>query len=117
MFFGDFFSLFRENSVCFGCFDTGLKHRNKPNKMFFGLMKQTGKQPKQIEFRFVSVRTEKKKFDCFEYTLPQTLTFVCMMRSLPTSYWWPGLGLNQLIFVEDKQFFIILYTAAWPGPM
>jgi hypothetical protein len=36
--------------------------------MFFGFVKQTEKQPKQIEFRFVSVRNE-KKFDCFEDTL------------------------------------------------
>jgi hypothetical protein len=36
--------------------------------MFFGFAKQTEKQSKQIEFRFVSVRTE-KKFDCFEDTL------------------------------------------------
>ncbi len=35
------FGLFRQNSVCFGCFDTGLKHRNKPKKMFFGFTKQT----------------------------------------------------------------------------
>jgi hypothetical protein len=96
------------SSVCFGCFDTGLKHRNKPKQIkgfadnlienvfrrFFGLFrfvsrkfclfrlfrywsetpkqpkqteknvfsfeKQTEKQSKQIEFRFVSVRTEKK---------------------------------------------------------
>ncbi len=40
--------------------------------MFFGFAKQTEKQPKQIEFRFVSVRTE-KKFDCFEDTLLSTL--------------------------------------------
>jgi hypothetical protein len=63
MLFGDFFGLFQENSVCSGCFDTGPKHRNKPKqteKMFFGFAKQTEKQPKQIEFRFVSVRTEKK---------------------------------------------------------
>ncbi len=33
---------------------------NKPKKMFFGFAKQTEKQPKQIEFRFVSVRTENK---------------------------------------------------------
>ncbi len=59
-FFGDFFGLFRQNSVCFGCFDTGLKHRNKPKKMRFDFAKQTEKHPKQIEFRFVSVRTEKK---------------------------------------------------------
>jgi hypothetical protein len=36
--------------------------------MFFGFAKKTEKQPKQIEFRFVSVRTE-KKFDCFEDNL------------------------------------------------
>jgi hypothetical protein len=36
--------------------------------MFFGFAKQTEKQSKQIEFRFVSVRTE-KKIDCFEDTL------------------------------------------------
>jgi hypothetical protein len=35
-------------------------NQNKPKKMFFGFAKQTEKQPKQIEFRFVSVRTEKK---------------------------------------------------------
>jgi hypothetical protein len=23
-----------KNSVCFGCFNTGLKHRNKPKKLF-----------------------------------------------------------------------------------
>jgi hypothetical protein len=58
-----YFGLFWENSVCFGCFDTGPKHRNKPiqtEKKFSGFVKQTEKQPKQIEFRFVSVRTEKK---------------------------------------------------------
>jgi hypothetical protein len=60
--------LFRENSVFFGCFDTGPKYRNKPEKLFFGFAKQTEKQPKQIEFRLVSVRTE-KNFDCFEDTL------------------------------------------------
>jgi hypothetical protein len=36
--------------------------------MFFGFTEQTEKQPKQIEFWFVSVLTE-KKFDCFEDTL------------------------------------------------
>ncbi len=36
--------------------------------MFLGFAKQTEKQPKQIEFWFVSVRTE-KKFDRFEDTL------------------------------------------------
>jgi hypothetical protein len=52
------------NSVCFGCFDTAPKHRNKPKqteKKIFGFAKkQTEKQPKQIEFQFVLVRTEKK---------------------------------------------------------
>ncbi len=52
------------SSVCIGCFDTGPKHRDKPQqteKKIFGFAKkQTKKQPKQIEFRFVSVLTEKK---------------------------------------------------------
>jgi hypothetical protein len=42
------------SSVCFGCFDTGPKHQNKPKqtkKIFGGFAKkQTEKQPKQIEF-------------------------------------------------------------------
>jgi hypothetical protein len=41
---------FPYHKLCFGCFDIGLKHQNKTKQ----------KQPKQIEFRFVSVRTEKK---------------------------------------------------------
>jgi hypothetical protein len=49
------------SSVWFGCFNTGLKQRNKPENFFFVFAKkQTKKQPKQIEFWFVSVRTEKK---------------------------------------------------------
>jgi hypothetical protein len=41
------------SSVCFGCFYTVPKHRNKLKKKFFGFAKkQTGKKPKQIEFRF-----------------------------------------------------------------
>jgi hypothetical protein len=61
--FRDFFGLFRENSVCFGCFDTSLKQLNKlkqTKKMIFGFAKQTKKQLKQIEFRLVSVRIKKK---------------------------------------------------------
>ncbi len=42
--------------------------------MFFGFAKQTEKQPKKIEFRFVLVGTE-KKFDRFEDTLRLTFGF------------------------------------------
>ncbi len=49
------------SSVCFSCFYTGLKQRNKPKQNLFFVKKQTEKQPKQIEFRFVSVQIEKKK--------------------------------------------------------
>ncbi len=56
--------LYTISSVCFGCLNTGPKHRNKTKqsqKNFWGFAKeQTKKQPKQIEFRFVSVQTEKK---------------------------------------------------------
>jgi hypothetical protein len=53
-----FLGLFRNRSVCFGSFETSPKHRNKPKKIVFGFAKQTENQPKQTEFRFVSVRTE-----------------------------------------------------------
>ena len=52
------FGLFRNSSVCFGCFDIGSKHRNKPKYFVFGFTKQTETNAKQILFRFVSVRTE-----------------------------------------------------------
>jgi hypothetical protein len=35
------FGLMRNRSVCFGCFDTGLKHRNKLKCFVFGFTKQT----------------------------------------------------------------------------
>jgi hypothetical protein len=50
--------LLRNRSVCFGCFDIGSKHRNKPKFFLFGFTKQTETNAKQILFRFVSVRTE-----------------------------------------------------------
>ncbi len=43
-------------------------------------MKQTEKQPKQIEFRFVSVRT-KKKIDCFKDTLALPKLFKIILES------------------------------------
>jgi len=52
------FGLLRNSSVCFGCFDIGSKHRNKPKLLVFGFTKQTETNAKQILFRFVSVRTE-----------------------------------------------------------
>jgi hypothetical protein len=53
-----FFGLLRNSSVCFGCFDIGSKHRNKPKLFVFGFTKQTETNAKQILFRFVSVQTE-----------------------------------------------------------
>ncbi len=50
--------MLRNRSVCFGCFDIGSKHRNKPKYFVFGFTKQTETNTKQILFRFVSVRTE-----------------------------------------------------------
>jgi hypothetical protein len=64
------FRFFRNRFVCFGCFDTCSKHRNKPKKKFFGFMKQTEKQSKQIVFRFFSVQTE---------------NIFCLFRGHPTS--------------------------------
>jgi hypothetical protein len=60
--------LLRNRSVCFGCFDIGSKHRNKPNLFLFGFTKQ----PKQTRNRscFGLFRFEPKFiFVCFEDTL------------------------------------------------
>jgi hypothetical protein len=61
--------LLRNRSVCFGCFDIGSKHRNKPKFFLFGFTKQTETNAKQILFRFVSVRTE---------------IYFCLFRGHPT---------------------------------
>jgi hypothetical protein len=53
-----YFGLLTNRSVCFGCFDIGLKHRNKLKFFVFGFTKQTETNAKQILFRFVSVRTK-----------------------------------------------------------
>ncbi len=55
--------LFWNSSVCFKFlfYTFGWKHQNKPKQiknLCFGFTKQTKTQPKQILFRFVSVRTE-----------------------------------------------------------
>jgi hypothetical protein len=79
-FFLYFFGLFRNRCVCFGCFETDPKHRNKPKKCFISFAKQTEKQPKQIEFRFVSVRTE---------------NFFCLFRGHPND------GYMQNLYVHS----------------
>ena len=66
----DCFGLLRNRSVCFGCFDKGSKHRNKPKYFIFGFTKQTETKAKQILFRFVSVRTE---------------NYFCLFRGHPSS--------------------------------
>ncbi len=76
------------SSVCFGCCDTGPKHRNKP-KINFSFAKKTDMQPKQIEFRFVSVRTPRKKINCFENPLIENISwrfFRCLFRFVSTKF-------------------------------
>jgi hypothetical protein len=62
--------LLRNSSVCFGCFDIGSKHRNKPKLYVFGFTNK----PKQTRNRscFGLFRFEPKIiFVCFEDTLPR----------------------------------------------
>jgi hypothetical protein len=55
-FFGDFSGLLRKSSVfLFGLFRCRSETPKQTEKKKFGFVKQTEKQPKQIEFRFVSV--------------------------------------------------------------
>jgi hypothetical protein len=64
-----FFGLFWNRSVCFGCFETGPKHRNIPKIFFMGFVKQTENEPKQIEFRLFRFEPRKK---------------ICLFRGHPT---------------------------------
>ncbi len=59
------FGLLRTSSVCFGCFDIGSKHRNKPKIFVFGFTKQTRNRSCFSLFRF----EPKFIFVCFEDTL------------------------------------------------
>ncbi len=66
MFFEDFFGLFRQSFVCFGCFDTCPKHRKKTEKNFW--FRETNRN--RLSFGLFWYEP-KKKFDCFEDTLGQ----------------------------------------------
>jgi hypothetical protein len=50
------------SSVCFGCFDTGLKQRNKPKQTEKKFCVSRKNKPKQIEFQFEL----RKKINCFK---------------------------------------------------
>jgi hypothetical protein len=65
------FGLLRNSSVCFGCFDIGAKHRNKPKFLFL----VSRNKPKQTRNRscFGLFQFEPKFiFVCFEDTLALT---------------------------------------------
>ncbi len=52
-------------------YDTGPKHRNKPEIFLLVSRNKTKNNRKQIEFRFVSLQT--KKINCFEDTLIESI--------------------------------------------
>ncbi len=56
----DFFGLFQQSSVCFGCFNTSPKHRNQPKKMFFGFVKQTENNRNRLSFGLFRFEPKKK---------------------------------------------------------
>ncbi len=68
------------SSVCFGCFDTGPKHRNKPKEKFFGFAKKrTEKQPNHNRNRlsFGLFRFEpRKKNNGFEDPLIENVFWI-----------------------------------------
>jgi hypothetical protein len=101
------FGLLRNRSVCFGCFDTGSKHRNKPKIVVFGFTKQTETNAKQILFRFVSVRTE---------------IYFCLFRGHPSrggedtlAGWRGGWGVNILEVVRHSSvLYVCMYFVSIP---
>ncbi len=65
--FWRFFGLFRRSSVCFGCFDTGQKYRNKQKKILGVLLNRLRNNRNRLSFGLFLF--ELKKIDCFEDTL------------------------------------------------
>jgi hypothetical protein len=67
-----FFGLFRNRSVCFGCFDIGPKHRNEPKQTekIIYWFRETNQKTTKNRLSFGLFRFEPKiYFICFEDTL------------------------------------------------
>ncbi len=72
----DCFGSFRNSSVCFGCFDTGSKHRNKPKKNFFWFH-QTNRNKRKTDLVSVCFGSNRNFFFFhFEDTLGQSIYMV-----------------------------------------
>jgi hypothetical protein len=63
-----FFGLFWIRSVCFGCFETGPKHRNIPKIFLWVLWNKPKMNRNRLSFVCFGSNRE-KKFVCFEDTL------------------------------------------------
>jgi hypothetical protein len=57
----DCFGSFRNSFVCFGCFDTGSKHRNKPKKCFFWFH-ETNRNKRETDLVSVCFGSNRKLF-------------------------------------------------------
>jgi hypothetical protein len=66
------FGLFRNSSVCFNCFDIGLKHRNKP------------KQTKTFSFWFNKTNRNKPETDLVSVCFGSNRNFFCLFLGHPT---------------------------------
>ncbi len=56
-----FFGLFQNSSVCFGCFDIGSKHRNKP-KYFCFLFHETNRNKRETDLVSVCFGSNRNLF-------------------------------------------------------
>jgi hypothetical protein len=71
-----YFGLFRNRSVCFGCFETYPKHRNKPKNTF--LVSRNKPKINRNRLCFGLFRFEPKNFFvCFEDTLMHAALAAC----------------------------------------
>jgi hypothetical protein len=57
--FPDCFGSFRNSSVCFGCFDKGSKHRNKP-KFFLCWFHETNRNKRETDLVSVCFGSNRK---------------------------------------------------------
>ncbi len=72
--FWRFFWFVSKNSVCFGCFDTGPKHRNKLKKKFLVSRNKPKINRNRLSFSLFRYKP-RKKIDCFEDPLGESLQY------------------------------------------
>ncbi len=75
----DCFGSFRTSSVCFGCFDIGSKHRNKP-KIFLCWFHETNRNKRETDLVSVCFGSNRNFFLFISRTPYSIMAWFCLFR-------------------------------------